>query len=67
MNTVKEIGFPVAVTAFVLIRLNGKMDRLIGAMASLERAITRHLTKDDVKAIVESYLHLDTKPEDDSC
>lgn len=30
-----RVGFPVAVAAFVLFRLNGKMDNLVAAMTRL--------------------------------
>jgi len=32
---VKDVGFPVAVATFVLVRLNGKMDRLTEALYKL--------------------------------
>lgn len=32
---IKDVGFPIAVAAWVLVRLNGKMDRLSDALHSL--------------------------------
>ena len=56
---IKEVGFPIAVAAYVLVRLNGKLDRLTTAIYSLRSTIQTHLSHDDVKTIIESYLHLD--------
>jgi len=32
IDIVSRVGFPIAVAAFVLVRLNGKMDRLTDAL-----------------------------------
>ena len=32
---IRELGFPIAVAGFVLVRLNGKMDRLTDALLGL--------------------------------
>jgi hypothetical protein len=32
VDVVSRVGFPIAVAAFVLVRLNGKMDRLTDAL-----------------------------------
>lgn len=39
LQWVKEVGFPIAIAAFVLIRLNGKFDRLSNAVYGLISAI----------------------------
>lgn len=36
---VKDLGFPILVAFFVLVRLNGKMDRLALALGRLEHAV----------------------------
>lgn len=59
LDAVSIVGFPVVVAAYVLIRLNGKIERLTTAIQSLERVLNQHLSRDDVKAIIESYLKLD--------
>jgi len=41
VNFIKEVGFPIAVAAYVLVRLNGKMDRVVSALQELTRAIER--------------------------
>jgi len=40
---VKEVGFPIAVAGFVLIRLNGKMDRVSTAMLTLNSTLEKLL------------------------
>jgi hypothetical protein len=36
---IKEVGFPIAVAAFVLVRLNGKMDKLTDALHDLREVM----------------------------
>lgn len=38
---VAQLGFPVAVAVFVLVRLNGKLERLTEAMVRLEERMLR--------------------------
>lgn len=39
LQWVKEVGFPIAIAIFVLVRLNGKFDRLTTAVYGLISAI----------------------------
>lgn len=41
INIIKEVGFPIAVAAWVLVRLNGKLDKLTQA---LERITDRFIS-----------------------
>lgn len=40
---IKEVGFPIAVAAFVLVRMNGKLDKLAKSMDSLRNTMERHI------------------------
>lgn len=39
IDFVSRVGFPIAVALFVLIRLNGKLDRLVDALHRLTERI----------------------------
>lgn len=48
VTLIERVGFPVFVAGFVLIKLNGKMDRLTDAIHKLIRSLDRHTdTKDE--------------------
>lgn len=40
---IKEVGFPIAVAAFVLVKMNGKLDTLAKSMDDLRRTMERHI------------------------
>lgn len=42
---ISTVGFPVAVATFVLVRMNGKLDRLIKALDRLTHIMNQHRTK----------------------
>ena len=52
LTIIDRYGFPIFVAVWVLIRLNGKMDRLTAALGSLEKALTGHLSRDMVRAVI---------------
>jgi len=39
LNMVGNVGFPIAVTAYLLIRIEAKLNELTGAICSLREAI----------------------------
>lgn len=39
---IKEVGFPAVVALYVLVRLNGKMEKLIETMERLRSAFEKH-------------------------
>ena len=39
---IERLGFPIAVAAFVLFRMNGKFDRLRESIDKLIRSLDRH-------------------------
>lgn len=43
VDIIRDVGFPIAVAAFVLVRLNGKMDRLTTAITSLSSTMERYI------------------------
>jgi len=45
VDAVKELGFPIAVALFVLVRLNGKMDRLTEALNRSSEAHDKTFSK----------------------
>lgn len=52
-ENIKNIGFPIAVAVFVLVRLNGKMDRLtesiLGLTGSLDTFVKVSSAQDDAR------------------
>lgn len=44
LEAIKTVGFPIAVAAWVLVRLNGKMDKLTSAVLSLSATMDRYVT-----------------------
>jgi hypothetical protein len=65
IDAVARVGVPTAIAFFVLVRVEGKVERLIDAIYGFREEVRSHLTRDDVKTIVESYLHLDRKRDKD--
>lgn len=45
LTLAKEVGFPVFVAGYVLVRLNGKMDRLTNALHLLTHRVDRLLAR----------------------
>jgi hypothetical protein len=39
MTLVSNVGFPVAVTAYLLVRIEGKLEQLSGSISDLNRSI----------------------------
>lgn len=39
MTLVSNVGFPVAVTAYLLVRIEGKLEQLAGSISDLNRSI----------------------------
>lgn len=39
MTLVSNVGFPVAVTAYLLVRIEGKLEQLAGSISELNRSI----------------------------
>lgn len=42
VGVIERVGFPVAVAAFVLFRMNGKFDKLRESIEKLIRSLDRH-------------------------
>ena len=42
-GAIASLGFPIVVAMFVLVRLNGKLDRLANAMTPLAERLDKHL------------------------
>lgn len=40
---IQTVGFPVAVSLFVLVRLNGKLEKLVQAIERNTRILERHM------------------------
>jgi YvrJ protein family len=45
IDFIKNVGFPIAVSIFVLVRLNGKMGHLADAMTTLTNTMQRFIEK----------------------
>lgn len=41
VRMVANLGFPIAVSIYLLVRLEGKMDELTGSVKELSRAISK--------------------------
>lgn len=41
IQIISDVGFPVAVTIYLLVRIEGKLERLTESIHDLARAITR--------------------------
>lgn len=41
MNTIANLGFPIALSVYLLIRLEGRMEKLTRSITELTQAITR--------------------------
>ncbi|HBI02769.1 MAG TPA: YvrJ family protein [Paenibacillaceae bacterium] len=39
VTLVSNVGFPVAVTAYLLVRIEGKLEQLAGSISDLNRSI----------------------------
>ncbi len=46
-NFIQTVGFPVAVASFVIIRMNGKLDRLTNALNKLISLIEQSQQEDE--------------------
>ncbi len=46
-NFIKEVGFPVAVAVILLVRMNGKLDRLTNSLDKLIHLIGRGQQEDE--------------------
>lgn len=47
VTLIKDVGFPIAVTVFVLVRLNGKFDRLARSLDRLNDRLAFVLRVED--------------------
>ncbi len=48
VRLIGDVGFPIAVAAFVLVRLNGKVGKLADAMKDLANALTKHTDQSQI-------------------
>lgn len=46
VDVIRDLGFPIAVATFVLVRLNGKMDRLTSALVSMTMTMEKFITQE---------------------
>lgn len=41
---ISEVGFPIAISVFVLVRLNGKLDRMVKSIEELRLTLVAHIS-----------------------
>lgn len=49
IDVIRDLGFPIAVATFVLVRLNGKMDKLTGALVALSVTMEKYIASEKVE------------------
>jgi hypothetical protein len=65
VKIIQDVGFPIAVAAFVLVRLNGKVGKLADAMVDLTVTMKAFVVQTDANLKVEQSLEeLRTKASD---